>query len=469
MTTPCQRAVRVLFAGLVLACALRTLPLAADGRPAWLDRYSEPSARIIGQALTDTFAWDRLTYMTDTFGHRLSGSEALERAIAWAADEMKRDGLENVRTEPVMVPRWVRGEERLEVVAPVRRDLPLLGLGMSVGTPAAGVEAETLVVSSFDDLTKRASEARGRIVVFNVPFTTYGETVRYRSGGATEAARAGAVAMLLRSVGLPGLRTPHTGTLEYRDPAVPRIPAAAIALEDAEMLQRMQDRGSRTVLRLTMGARQLADAPSANVVAEIRGREKPEEIVVLGAHIDSWDVGTGATDDAGGCVATWEAVRLLSKLGLRPRRTVRVVLFVNEENGLRGGLAYRDGHRDELDRHVMMLEADAGISQPLGFGVTAAAASMETVRAAASLLRGIGASRVTPGGGGADIGPAVEAGRIPAMSLSVDTTRYFLTHHTHADTVDKIAPGDLQRCVAALAVMAYVVADLPERLTRDPQ
>lgn len=461
-----RRVSRAALAGVILACALRTPPVAADGPPAWLETYREPAGRIIGRALTDTTAWNRLAYFTDTFGHRLSGSPSLTRAIAWAADEMKRDGLEGVRTEPVMVPHWVRGEERLEIVQPVQRALPLLGLGMSVGTPPGGIEAEAVVVGSFDELSRRSEEARGRIVVFNVPFTTYGETVRYRTTGATEAARHGAVAMLLRSVGLPGLRTPHTGVLDYHDPVAPRIPAAAIALEDAEMLQRMQDRGDRLVLRLGMGAQLLPDVASANVVGELRGSEKPEEIVVLGAHIDSWDVGTGATDDAGGCIATWEAVRLLARLNMRPRRTVRVVLFVNEENGLRGGQGYRDRHQNELARHVMMLESDAGVSQPIGFGVSASPGSMALVQAIASLLEGVGAGRVTPGGGGADIGPAVEAGKIPAMSLSVEGSRYFLIHHTDADTLDKIVPADLQRSVAALAVMAYVVADMPERLTR---
>ncbi|HSK10244.1 MAG TPA: M20/M25/M40 family metallo-hydrolase, partial [Vicinamibacterales bacterium] len=250
------------------------------------------------------------------------------------------------------------------------------------------------------------------------------------------------------------------------DPAVSRIPAAAITVEDADLLQRMQDRGTRTVIRLTMGARQLPDAPSANVVAEWRGREKPEEVIVLGGHFDSWDVGTGSTDDGGGCVAVWEAVRILRALGLRPRRTIRVVLFTNEENGLRGGLGYRDLHREELSNHVLMLEVDGGVFRPLGFGVTAGAASLQRMREIGSLLTAIDAHRVTPGGGGADIGPSVEAGRVPAASLNVDGSKYFLIHHTDADTIDKIEPSDLQKCVAALAVAAYVVADMPERLVR---
>jgi carboxypeptidase Q len=199
------------------------------------------------------------------------------------------------------------------------------------------------------------------------------------------------------------------------------------------------------------------------VVGEIRGRERPQEVVVVGGHFDSWDVGTGATDDGGGCVVTWEALRLMKKLGLRPRRTVRVVLWTNEENGLRGGLAYRDRHADDLANHVLMLESDSGVFRPTGFGFSGSEAGRARVKEIASLLSGIGADRIEPNGGGADIGPSVQAGSIPAMSLEVEGN-YFLIHHTPADTVDKIDPADMSKASAAIAVMAYIVADMPERL-----
>jgi carboxypeptidase Q len=303
---------------------------------------------------------------------------------------------------------------------------------------------------------------RGRIVLFNVPFTTYGETVQYRSNGPSRAAALGAVGMLIRSVGPPGLRTPHTGALRYAE-GVPQIPSAAVATEDADRLQRMQNRGTKVRVRLKMEARFLPDADSANVVAEIRGREKPDEIVVVGGHFDSWDVGTGSTDDGGGCVVTWEALRLLKKLNLRPRRTVRVVLFTNEENGLAGGRAYLERHRAALPHHVMMLESDGGVFRPTGFGFTGSGAARTTVEQIAALLRGIQADRIGSSGGGADIGPAVDAGQIPAMSLEVEGN-YFLIHHTPADTVDKIDPVDMAKASAAIAVMAYVIADMPQRL-----
>jgi len=431
---------------------------------AWLDAYREPAGRLIGEAVSSTFAWERLAVLTDTIGHRLSGSPALDRAIAWAVAEMKRDGLENVHTERVMVPRWVRGAESADIVEPVRHTIAMLGLGNSIGTPRDGVRAEVVVVHNFEELDAKAALVRGRIVCFNVAFTNYGETVRFRSSGPSRAASYGAVAALVRSIGPDGLRLPHTGALQYTNDA-PKIPAAAIASEDADRLQRMSDRGDRVVVHLRMEAHFEADAESANVVGEIRGREFPDEIVVVAGHLDSWDVGAGATDDGGGCVVTWEALRLMKKLNLRPRRTVRVVLFTNEENGGRGGVAYRDQHRAELGKHVMMLESDGGVFRPLGFGFSGSDHARETVKAIATLLAGIGASQISTGGGGADIGPSLQEGHIPGMSLDVDGSKYFLIHHTEADTIDKIDPVEMAKSAASVAVMAYVVADLPRRLS----
>jgi carboxypeptidase Q len=440
-------------------------PHPESNRPAWLQHYREPSARLIGEALGSTFAWDRLAVLTDTIGHRLSGSPALERAVQWAMAEMTRDGLENVRAERVMVPKWVRGQESAEMIEPAPHAIAMLGLGDSVGTTREGVQGEVLVVHSFEELDARSSVARGRIVLFNVPFTTYGETVRFRSAGPSRAARHGAIAALVRAVGPPGLRTPHTGALQYAGDA-PKIPAASIATEDADRIERLSDRNTKVVVRLKMEAHFEADAESANVIGEIRGRELPDEIVVVGGHLDSWDVGAGATDDGGGCVVTWEALRLMKKLNLRPRRTVRVVLFTNEENGGRGGQAYRDQHRAELSKHVMMLESDGGVFRPLGVGFTGSDAARDTVKSIATLLTGIAADQVSAGGGGADIGPSVQEAHIPAMSLDVDGSKYFLIHHTPADTIDKIDPVEMAKCAAVVAVMAYVIADLPQRLAR---
>ena len=427
------------------------------------DDYREAAARIIGAALTDDTAYRRLAYLCDRIGHRLSGSPQLEEAIRWALAEMRRDGLDNVRGEKVMVPRWVRGEESAEVVEPVKKGLVMLGLGGSTGTPPEGLTAEVVVVRNFEELDALGEKVRGKIVAYNVPFTNYGATVQYRGVGASRAARHGAVAALVRSVGPTGLQTPHTGGMRYDD-AQPKIPAAAITIEGAEMLQRMQDRGERVVMRLKMGAKFLEDVESANVVAEIKGRERPDEVVLVGGHFDSWDVGQGAHDNGGGSIMSWEAVRLLKKLNLRPRRTVRAVLFTNEENGLRGGEGYRDAHKGELANHVLAVESDSGTYRPTGFGLAEAASpqARADMNEIAKLLSSVKADRIGPNGGGADIGPIMREGVIGA-GLNVDGP-YFTIHHTPADTVDKVDPQDMAYCVAALAVMAYVVAEMPTRL-----
>lgn len=431
-----------------------------------IEPYREASERIIAAALADSAAYDRAVYMGDTFGHRLSGSASLEAAIDWILEEMRSDGLQSVRGQPVMVPAWIRGEESVTMTYPRVEALPMLGLGGSIGTPAGGIEAEVLVVGSFDELTERAAEAEGRIVLYDVPFTSYGRTVQYRTQGAIAAARAGAVASLVRSVGPVSLSTPHTGTMAYADD-VQAIPHAAITVEASAMLRRMSERGITPRVRLEMGARTEPDRLSRNVIAEIRGREFPDEVVVLGGHIDSWDVGQGMQDDGGGCIISWEAVRLLHDLGLLPRRTVRVVLWTNEENGLRGGRAYRDSVGDATSLHQLAIESDGGVFEPLGFGISGADGVYETLAPIAELLAPILAdderSGITQGGGGADIGPLMQAG-VPGVGHRTANDQYFWYHHTPADTADKLDANHVQRNVAAMAILAYVAAEMPERL-----
>jgi carboxypeptidase Q len=270
----------------------------------------------------------------------------------------------------------------------------------------------------------------------------------------------------VRSIGPPGLRTPHTGAVIYA-PRVPAIPAAAIAAEDANRLARLAARGVRLRVRLTIEARQEPDVESANVVAEIRGREKPDEIVLLGGHLDSWDVGTGASDDAVGSIVTWEALRLFKALGLRPRRTVRVVLFTNEENGLRGADAYLARYAADASRHVFALESDSGVFTPAQLGFTGSAAARQLVREIGTLLRPLGLSEIGVGGGGADIGPIAQAAGAPMMAYLGDPVRYFAIHHTEADTVDRIAPEEVARAAAAIAVVAYVIAEMSEPLPKE--
>ena len=408
------------------------------------------------------FAYQRLARLCDTFGPRFSGSTNLEAAIDWILVEMKKDGLENVHGEEVMVPHWVRGAESAEMLAPRARRLPMMGLGGSIATPPEGITAEVLVVKSFADLTERAAEATNKIVLFNVPFTKYGDTVSIRVRGAVAAARVGAVASLIRSVTPFSIQSPHTGGMSYSN-AVRKIPHAAITVEDAEMMQRMQDRGEKIVVCLKMSAAQLPDAPSSNIVAEITGREKPEEIVLVSGHFDSWDVGQGAMDDGGGAMSAWEAARLMRALGLRPRRTVRVVLWTNEENGTAGARGYEQLHHGEMARHVLAIESDRGTFKPEGFSFVGSDAARKMVKALAQPLGRLGAAEIFDQGGDADI-DILGPDHVPALALLDDATNYFWYHHTDGDTMDKLNPRELSACAAAMAVMAWQVADAPATL-----
>ncbi len=461
----------ILVTGVICSSARLVSAQTAAGSIA--DRYRDPANRLIEAALADTTAYRRLEYLTDKIGNRPSGSEALERAIDWVLATMRADGFSRMRGERVMVPHWVRGAESAELVAPRRLTLHVLGLGGSVGTPAKGITAPLLVVESFDELAQHAAQAKGKIVLFDVPmaadkppFVAYDEAVKYRVDGASAGARVGALAVLIRSVASFSIQSPHTGIMRY-DSTVARIPTAALSVEDAEMLHRLQRRGDSVAVRLTMDDRMLPEAPSRNAIAELSGSERPDEVVVLGGHIDSWDVGQGAVDDGGGAIAAWEAVRLMKELGLRPKRTVRVVLWTSEETGAAGGKAYRDRHQAELSRHVLAIETDNGVFAPTGFSLRGSDSAAAVAREIGGLLERVGAATIEreKEGPEADVEPLANDG-VPAMGLRVDASRYFWYHHSAGDTFDKIAPGELQRCVAALAVMAYVAADLPDPLPR---
>jgi carboxypeptidase Q len=451
-------------ASLILALGL-LLPAGVSAQSGAIPQETREAAQRLMQAALDSpVTWNRLSDLVDTFGARFAGTEALEAALDWILKGMEDDGLENVRAEPAMVPRWIRGNESLELLSPRPKAMTMLGLGPSVATPPEGIRAEVMVVGSFDELEARASEAQGKIVLFDVPFTTYGETVQYRGRGAVAAAKVGAVASMIRSVTPFSMNTPHTGGMSYEE-GVPKIPHAAITLEDAAMLHRMADRGERIEVLLKMEGRSEGMVSSRNVMGEIRGSEFPDEIIVLGGHSDSWDVGQGAMDDAGGVVAAWEAIRLMKELGLRPRRTVRAVGWTAEEVGIYGGEAYAESPARNREEHILGIESDGGVFSPLGFGFTGSDAAFSIIQEIGAMLDPIGAGQITRGGGGADIGPMMRKG-MPGMGLNVEPTRYFWYHHTDADALDKLDPQEVARCVAAMAVMAYVVADLPEPLPR---
>ncbi len=431
------------------------------------DQIKSTSHQIIEKALSNELGFERLTYLTDYYGPRLSGSKALEDAIDWVVEEMDKDGFDTVWTQPVMVPHWVRGKESVTMNSPISKDLPMASLGGSVGTDKEGITAEVLLVKSFDELKERSSEAEGKIVIYNVPFTTYGETVQYRVNGAIEAAKHGAIASGLASVASYSMQTPHTGTMYYED-GVKKIPHVAITTEDANLIERFINRGETVSLTIKMDAKILPDTESHNVIAEIRGSEFPDEIIVMGGHIDAWDNGHGAMDDGGGCVAAWEALRLIKETGVRPKRTIRVVLWTNEENGLRGAEEYlRWVQEDEksLEKHVLAMESDSGVFDPIGFGFSGSDAAYDVLVEIGKMLEKADSGKMRKGGGGADIGPLMRNG-VPGMGLNVDGEKYFWFHHTAVDTIDKLNINDFNECVATMAVFAYAVADLDETLPR---
>ena len=438
-------------------------------------QYRQAAERIVTATLEGNDAYNKLEHLCVNIGHRLSGSANLEKAIDWAVAAMKKDGQQNAHREKVMVPHWVRGLESAAMVSPRYARFHMLGLGGSIGTPAGGITAPVIVVSDEDGLNAVADQVPGKIVLFNkvMPHyhpehgAGYGTTVKYRTQGARLAAEKGAVASLVRSVTANSLRTPHTGAMRYGD-AERKIPHAAISVEDAELLARLQARGVTPVVNLRMSAQTLPDAVSGNAIAELRGRELPDEVVVMGGHIDAWDVGHGAHDDGGGCIIAMEAINVLRKLNMIPRRTIRVVLWTNEENGLRGGRAYAKDHENELDKHVAAIESDSGVFAPRGYGISCTdkdreAVAVKQMQEILSLIPGsITDLSAKAGGGGADIGPMRGAGVI-LMGHRVEGSTYFDYHHTPADTIDKVDPVELSQNVAVLATVAYILADMPER------
>jgi len=407
-----------------------------------------------GRILADGKSMDRLITLCDRYGHRLSGSDTLERALDWLEKTLRQDGFDAVTRQPVMVPRWERGKESLELMTPRKTSLAMLGLGGSIGTGKRGLIAPVVPVRDFSDLTAKADLVRGKIVLFNVPFTTYGATVQYRVKGAVAAAKVGAVAAIVRSVGPASLNTPHTGSMSYED-GINKIPTCAVSIEGAELLQRLYDAGDKPVVCLKMDAHFRPDRRSSNIWADIRGSQYPNEIVVLGGHIDSWDVGQGANDDGGGCCAAWHALMHLKSGGWRPRRTIRVAFWVNEENGTRGAIEYAALVQANREKHRLLLESDSGVGNPLGVGITTK--NEGNFRAIEAELKPLLLDRlgiaVTNGGGGADVGPTGALG-YPTAGLNTDTSEYWNVHHTNADTIDKINPVDFKRCSAALATMA---------------
>lgn len=420
--------------------------------------YNEIAKKIYNHAHKDSSAWDRLAYLCDNYGHRISGSKHLEDAILWMESEMKKDGLANITKDPVKVPNWKRGEAKCKLTSPWEYNIPILALGGSVSTPENGIEAEVIVISDFDDLEKKASLVKGKIVLYNRAFTNYGETVQYRLHGATRAAKHGAVASLIRSVTPFYDANPHTGVSYYNDTIV-KIPHAAISLEAVDIIQRLSEQKKKIKIYLNMNPKFEEDALSHNLYFELVGKDLPKEIVAAGGHIDSWDVGQGAHDDAGPCVAVWEAVKLLKELNLVPKRTIRVVMWTNEENGLQGGTQYAEMHKDEP--HHGLYEFDSGVFNPVAVGHSGDENYFNAFKKYENVFDIINPNfEIKKGGGGADISPMMKLG-FTGMGLVVDSEQeYWRYHHSANDTVDKVDKKILNDCIAATAIALYIYADL---------
>ena len=447
---------------------------AAESAPVLSPEVRQAAERLRENAFTGTRASEWVRGLIDSSGPRLAGSPGDRASIAWGLATLKALGFANVRSEKVTVPFWERGVETGEVVAPYPHRLFLTALGGSVPTATAGLEGELVEVASLDELAaKKRTDVRGKIVFFNrrmrraLDGAGYGEAVTVRGDGASKAAKLGALGVLIRSIGTDSNRTPHTGSLQYED-GVPKIPAAAVSNPDADLLERLVREGKPVRVRFTLGCRDRGTAESANVIGDIPGDGKPDEIVLLGAHRDSWDLGEGAIDDGAGCGIIIEAARLAAAATPRPRRTIRVVLYANEENGLAGGRAYISAHASELSRHAAALEADLGAGQPTGFNWNAGPSAEAVAKEIAALLEPLGGGPIKSGGlGGADVSRLVLSG-VPLFSVSQDASRYFDWHHTANDTFDKIERGEIDRMTAAVAVFAYVAASIPEPFERIP-
>ena len=432
--------------------------------------------KIVAEALTNSKAYATLAHLTDDIGPRLSGSRNAELAVRWTTEQFRQWGIP-VRNERIMVPRWIRGAERGRLVSHNNQPLTLTTLGGSVATPPEGITADVVEVHSFDELKALGREKVGGTIVFysaamdlrqveaGAAFEAYGKAADFRGKGPDAASALGALAVVTRSIASATLRSPHTGSLRYK--AGKKIPAAALSAEDAMLVQRLLARGDRVRMNLVLTPRTLEDVPSANVVAEIRGIENPDEIVLLGGHLDSWDLGTGAIDNGSGVAMVMETMRVLKQLGIQPRRTIRCVLFMNEENGLRGGRGYAADHAAEIDRHFAAIESDAGVGSPIGFRTTlTGAARVAFAENVNRVLKRVGATEfITAESTGADTSRLIEGG-VPGFGYSSDSRHYFDYHHSAADTLDKVNRDDLAKGAAAVAALTYLLSEEDAPLPR---
>jgi carboxypeptidase Q len=468
--------------------AQQTLPVASspNGSPSPTPPVFSPQTlselkQLQKAALESGYAYRQVAHLANNIGPRLSGSAQAAKAVEYVAAELKALGC-NVQLEKVMVPHWVRGEEKAALVqfpgqAPnTTQTIVLCALGGSVATPKNGIEAEVIVVKNFDELKAMPREkVAGKVVLFNYPFDkqmaaegrssqAYGEAVVYRSHGPSAAARQGAVACLIRSVGGADYRLPHTGMTDYAKDA-PKIPAGAVTAEDADLIADLLRQGPVKV-KLVLTPETLPDIESANVIADIRGSEHPEQVVIVSGHLDSWDLGTGAIDDGAGVAVSMETANLIQKLRLKPKRTIRVIAWMNEENGEAGSKQYAKDHEKEIQNHFAAMETDGGAGHPIGVNIKANPEVKKMFALVANILQESGAGILDlVEHCGADIEPLEKAG-VPAFSPVQDNRFYFNYHHTAADTLDKIVPKELAENSAVVAVVAYALANMEKPLPR---
>ncbi|HEV8658774.1 MAG TPA: M20/M25/M40 family metallo-hydrolase [Thermoanaerobaculia bacterium] len=428
------------------------------------DNTQQNAERLMAAALNSAHGYETLSYLSDNIGPRLTGSKNAALAVQWTTKRLRSWGID-AHTEKVMVPHWVRGVESARLVSHNDQPLVLTTLGGSVATPPEGLVADVVEVRSFDEL--KTLNVRGKIVFFSGSmdmdlvragrsFEAYRKAQEFRTKGADQASPYGALAVVIRSVASDSLRTPHTGAVRYEG-KVKKIPAAALAAEDALLIHRLLAKGEKVRMHLLLRPRTLPDVESANVVAEIRGSERPDEIILLGAHLDSWDLGTGAIDDGAGVAMVMETMRLIHDLGLTPKRTIRAVLFMNEENGGKGGNQYFADHKKE--KHIAAIETDAGSAAPRGFLTTLKGDALSQFAARVPMLDRVGAAKFDNAEHtGADTTPLIDAG-VTGFGLVPDQRHYFDYHHSAADTLDKIDPHELAQNTAALVALTYVIAE----------
>jgi len=435
--------------------------------------------RLQQAALKSDYAYKQVAHLANIIGPRLSGSAQAAKSVEYVASELKTIGCE-VQLEKVIVPHWVRGEETAALVQfpgqaqSTTQKIVLCALGASVATPPQGIEADVVAVRNFDELKSLPREkVAGKIVLFSYPFDkqmaaegrgneAYGEAVVYRSDGPSAAARQGAVACLIRSVGGADYRLPHTGQTDYANDA-PKIPAGAVTAEDADLIADLVRQGP-VKMKLILTPQQLPDVESYNVIGDIKGSEHPEQVIIVSGHLDSWDLGTGAIDDGAGVAVSMEGANLIQKLHLKPKRTIRVIAWMNEENGSAGSKQYAKDH--EKDDHFAAMETDGGAGHPLGINIKGKPEVKKMLAPVAAILQESGAGILhLVEHCGADI-EALEKAGVPSFSPIQDSRFYFNYHHTAADTLDKIAPKELAENSAVVAVVAYALANMEQPLPR---